>query len=69
VTGWRTPPQLARRLLYHALPTDVRESVVDDLDELFQRDCRDYGPLVARRRYWQQSVSFTAYFGWSPPMC
>jgi hypothetical protein len=60
VTGCPTPPQLARRLLFHALPKDVRESVVDDLDELFERDCGDYGPLVARRRYCQQSVSFTA---------
>ena len=43
MTQWSTPPPVARWLLEHALPTDVRESVTGDLDEVFQRDCRRYG--------------------------
>ncbi len=57
-----TPPLAARWLLEHALPTDVRESVTGDLDEVFQRDCRSYGLPGARRRYWRQTMSFTRYF-------
>jgi predicted permease len=56
------PPSVARWLLEHALPADVRESVTGDLDEVFQRDCRRYGLRGARRRYWQQAMSFTLHF-------
>jgi predicted permease len=59
---WSTPPSVARWLLEHALPTDVRESVSGDLDEVFQRDCRTYGLAAARRRYWRQAMSFTLHF-------
>jgi hypothetical protein len=59
---WSTPPSVARWLLEHALPTDVRESVTGDLDEVFQRDCRTYGLPAARRGYWRQTISFTLYF-------
>ena len=62
MTQWSTPPPVARWLLEYALPTDVRESVTGDLDEVFQRDCRRYGLPGARRRYWRQTISFTLHF-------
>jgi putative ABC transport system permease protein len=62
MTQWSTPPPVARWLLEYALPTDVRESVTGDLDEVFQRDCRTYGLRSARRRYWRQTISFTLHF-------
>jgi putative ABC transport system permease protein len=62
MTQWSTPPPVARWLLEYALPTDVRESVTGDLDEVFQRDCRRYGLSSARRRYWRQAMSFTLHF-------
>ena len=62
MTQWSTPPPVARWLLEYALPTDVRESVTGDLDEVFQRDCRRYGLRDARRRYWRQTMSFTLHF-------
>ncbi|MPY89734.1 MAG: FtsX-like permease family protein [Luteitalea sp.] len=62
MTGWPTPPPLARWLLERALPADVREAVSGDLDEVFQRDCRTYGPRWARLRYWRTMVSFSRHF-------
>jgi putative ABC transport system permease protein len=62
MTHTSMPPAAARWLLEHALPTDVRESVTGDLDEVFQRDCRRYGLPGARRRYWRQTMSFTLHF-------
>ena len=56
------PPSLARWLLEHALPADVREAVTGDLDEVFERHCRRYGLPSARRRYWRQTISFTLHF-------
>jgi putative ABC transport system permease protein len=61
MTHW-SPPPVARWLLEYALPTDMRESVTGDLDEVFQRDCRRYGLPGARRRYWRQAMSFTLHF-------
>jgi hypothetical protein len=62
MTQWSTPPPVARWLLEYALPTDVRESVTGDLDEVFQRDCRRYGLPGARGRYWWQTMSFILHF-------
>ena len=62
MTQWSTPPPVAGWLLERALPTDVRESVIGDLDEVFQRECRSHGLAGARRRYWQQTMSFTLHF-------
>jgi len=62
MTQTSMPPSVARSLLGHALPADVRESVRGDLDEVFQRDCRKYGLPGARRRYWRQTMSFTLHF-------
>ena len=62
MTQWSSPSPAARWLLQRALPSDVRESVTGDLDEVFQRDCRTYGLRSARRRYWRQTISFTRHF-------
>jgi predicted permease len=62
MTNSSTAPAAARWLLERALPSDVRESVAGDLDEVFQRDCRTYGLKSARRRYWRQTISFTLHF-------
>jgi putative ABC transport system permease protein len=62
MTQWSTPPPVARWLLECALPTDVRESIIGDLDEVFQRDCRRNGLPSARRCYWRQAISFTMHF-------
>ena len=51
MTQWSTPPPVARWLLERALPTDMRESVTGDQDEVFQRDCQTHGLRGARRRY------------------
>ena len=61
MTQWSTAA-VARWLLEHALPADMRESVTGDQDEVFQRDCRTYGLRGARRRYWRQTMSFTLHF-------
>jgi len=39
------PPRLARRLVEQALPEDLRESIVGDLDELFRARHREHGFL------------------------
>jgi predicted permease len=62
MTDASTPPPVARWLLECALPGDMRESVMGDLDEVFQRECRQYGPLRARRRYRRQMMSFVMHF-------
>ena len=62
MTELPTPPRVARWLLERALPDDMRESVSGDQDEIFQRDCRKLGLRAARRRYWQQTISFTWHF-------
>ena len=62
MTQLPSPPRVARWLLERALPADVREPVIGDQDEVFQRDCREHGPRGARRRYWQQTMSFTLHF-------
>ena len=62
MTNTPAPPRLARWLLTRALPVDMRESVTGDQDEMFQRDCRNHGVSGARRRYWNQTMSFALHF-------
>jgi predicted permease len=57
------PPRLARLLLQHALPDDVREDVVGDLDEVFQKRCGEHGVLRAQAWYVRESLAFAARFG------
>jgi putative ABC transport system permease protein len=49
------PPRLARWLLERALPSDVRQDVSGDLEEIFQRD-------PSRIWYWRQTLSFSLHF-------
>jgi predicted permease len=56
------PPRLARRLVEHALPDDLREDVVGDLDEVFQKRCREHGALRAQVWYVRESLAFAARF-------
>jgi len=56
------PPRLARLLLERALPHDLRDDVVGDLDEVYQRRLRERGALWAGVWYARQSVAFAARF-------
>ena len=56
------PPRLARSMLRLALPTDVRDDIANDLDEVFQRDCQQLGRARARLRYWRMTLSFSRHF-------
>jgi hypothetical protein len=56
------PPRLARRLLSRALPTDVRDGILADLDEVFARVARERGPLRARLWYRGEAVAFATRF-------
>jgi predicted permease len=58
-----TPPALARRALALALPADSREHIVQELDEVYGRVCREQSASAARRWYWRETVSFAARFG------
>lgn len=52
-----SPPPLARRLLARALPEDIREEVLGDLEQQFHER-----PRGARRWYWQQAARYTVRF-------
>ena len=56
------PPRLARRLVEWALPQDLRESIVGDLDELFQARHREHGAARANVWYVRESIAFAARF-------
>ncbi len=56
------PPRLARRRVERALPADVREEVLGDLQEVFGRRCASHGPRRARLWYASQAVSFSGRF-------
>jgi len=60
--GRFNPPRVARAVVEHVLPADVRESIAGDLDEFFQRDCRTHGPGRARLRYWRHATALTIRF-------
>ena len=60
--GGFTPPRVPRALVESVLPADVRDSIVGDLDEFFQRDCRAHGPSRARLRYWRHAAALTMRF-------
>ncbi len=51
------PPALARRLLARAVPPHMRDSFLDDLDEVFERIARERGLHRARRWYWRQVLA------------
>ena len=51
------PPTVSRGLLRALAPADVRESLLADLDEGFERQLRDRGARPARRWYRRQAVT------------
>jgi putative ABC transport system permease protein len=57
-----SPPRLSRAILQRALPADVREDVIGDLNEVFQRDVAQTGLSHARRCYRRKAISFGATF-------
>jgi len=57
-----SPPRLSRALLQRALPIDVRDEVIGDLNEVFRRDVATCGLAGAQRRYRRKALSFTATF-------
>lgn len=56
------PPAAAKRLLARALPADVRATILQDLDEVFERRVVADGIAAARRWYWREAMSFTWRF-------
>src|SRR5262245_52518971 len=56
------PPRLARAWLGRVLPSDVRDGILGDLEEVFRRDCGMHGVARARLRYWRKTLSCTARF-------
>jgi putative ABC transport system permease protein len=56
------PPRLFRALLSSALPEDVRDSTIADLQEMFAKRADRDGVFRARMWYRAQAVSFTARF-------
>jgi predicted permease len=56
------PPAPARRLLAMALPPDVRDDVLGDLQEVFDRLLRQHGAWRARWWYWREALSFSSRF-------
>ncbi len=49
-------PRLARWLLCHGLPADVREPILGDLDEEFVQRRRSHGSLRVWAWYWSQTL-------------
>ena len=56
------PPALAHRMLALTLPEDVREHVIDDLDEVYRRVLDRHGAARARRWYWREALTISAGF-------
>ncbi len=51
------PPGLARFVLGHLAPRNMRETLLDDLDEMFARKVSESGPREARAWYRRQALS------------
>ena len=62
MTSAPPPPALARRMLAIALPDDVREHIVSELDEVYGRICEQDGSTRAHRWYWRETLAFTGGF-------
>ena len=57
-----SPPALLRRVLEAALPPDVRDGIVGDLDEVYAQRRERTGPIGARLWYTGQVVTFSVRF-------
>lgn len=56
------PPRAAQGMLTRTLPSDVRDVVLGDLEELFQARVASVGAGAASRWYWGQAMAFTLRF-------
>ena len=56
------PPRLARACLRRALPADVRDDILGDLEERFVRDAGSAGGNLARWRYRRAALTFSIRF-------
>lgn len=57
-----SPPRWAAALLRRTLPTDIRDGILHDLDEVFQRLCAEQGPKTATQWYAREARSFSWRF-------
>jgi predicted permease len=62
VSGRVEPPRIAKASLARALPADLRDQIVADLDEMFARRVSRDGPRRARIWYRGQALSFGVRF-------
>jgi putative ABC transport system permease protein len=62
MSDW-APPRLPRALLGFALPSDVRDGIVGDLDEVYRKRRSEKGWLVAFLWYWGQLLAFSLRLG------
>jgi predicted permease len=56
------PPRFARSLLTRALPDDIRDAIVGDLDEVYGRRLSNDGSWRTLIWYWGQVLSFSGRF-------
>ena len=61
--GTPRPPRLARRLLDIVLPSDARDHVAGDVEELYRRRRREGSALGASLWFWGQAISLSVRFG------
>jgi len=58
------PPGLARKLLEWALPEDVRDDILGDLEEVFRERRDGEGEVWDRLWYWREALVFCGRFLW-----
>jgi putative ABC transport system permease protein len=57
-----TPPRIARKLLSMFLPSDVRDGIIGDLDEVYRTNQIHDGQAVSRAWYWKQAIAISTRF-------
>jgi predicted permease len=62
VTLTSKPPRLARWLLARVVPPDVRDEILGDVQEMFDRRTRSRGRPGAALWYWRQMFAFAGHF-------
>lgn len=62
MTAPPAPPRLSLAILQRALPADVRDDALGDLNEVFRRDVTTLGLASAQRRYRRKALSFAVTF-------
>jgi putative ABC transport system permease protein len=57
------PPRIPLALLERALDPALRDALIGDAIERFDRDCSECGVLRARRRFWRETFVAIRHFG------